>query len=95
MIELQEVYRTYAMGGQLLHALHDVSETIEAGDYVDAQATLESALPTFERTSAVFLPVVQITKANEPPTLLGAIYHVDALRAYNRALAATAAEEHS
>ena len=34
MIELEGVYRTYAMGGQLLHALHDVSETIEAGDYV-------------------------------------------------------------
>jgi CIC family chloride channel protein len=39
--------------------------------------------------------VVQITRADEPPKLLGAIYHVDALRAYNRALAATAAEEHS
>jgi putative ABC transport system ATP-binding protein len=34
MIELEGVYRTYAMGGQLLHALNDVSETIEAGDYV-------------------------------------------------------------
>jgi len=34
MIELDGVYRTYAMGGQLLHALNDVSETIEAGDYV-------------------------------------------------------------
>ena len=34
MIELEGVYRTYAMGGQLLHALNDVSESIEAGDYV-------------------------------------------------------------
>lgn len=70
-------------------------ELIEAGDYVDAQSTLEAALPAFDRTGAVFLPVVQITRADAPPKLLGAIYHVDALRAYNRALAATAAEEHS
>ncbi len=34
MIELERVYRTYMMGGQPLHALNDVSETIEAGDYV-------------------------------------------------------------
>ena len=70
-------------------------EKIEAGDYIDAQSTLEAALPAFDRTSAVFLPVVQLTRADQPPLLLGALYHVDALRAYNRALAATAAEEHS
>ncbi len=34
MIELERVYRTYMMGGQPLHALNDVSETIEAGNYV-------------------------------------------------------------
>ncbi|WP_136634903.1 chloride channel protein [Pseudooceanicola onchidii] len=68
---------------------------IEAGDYIDAQSTLEAALPAFDRTGAVFLPVVQLTRADQPPDLLGALYHVDALRAYNRALAATAAEEHS
>jgi CIC family chloride channel protein len=70
-------------------------EMIDAGDYLDAQATLESALPAFDRTGAVFLPVVQLQGADQPPELLGALYHVDALRAYNRALAATAAEEHS
>jgi CIC family chloride channel protein len=31
----------------------------------------------------------------EGPQLLGVLLHVDALRTYNRALAATAAEEHS
>ena len=70
-------------------------EMIEAGDYIDARSTLEAALPAFDRTGAAFLPVVQLTKADQPPDLLGALYHVDALRAYNRALAATAAEEHS
>ncbi|WP_375173585.1 chloride channel protein [Pseudooceanicola sp.] len=70
-------------------------ERIEAGDYIDAQSTLEAALPAFDRSGAVYLPVVQLTRADQPPDLLGALYHVDALRAYNRALAATAAEEHS
>ncbi len=83
------------MGGERSPSEEACWELIEAGDYVDAQSTLEAALPAFDRTGAVFLPVVQITRADEPPKLLGAIYHVDALRAYNRALAATAAEEHS
>ena len=34
MIELEQVYRTYEMGGQALHALRDVSERIAAGEYV-------------------------------------------------------------
>jgi CIC family chloride channel protein len=83
------------MGGERSPSEEACWELIEAGDYVDALSTLEAALPAFDRTGAVFLPVVQITRADEPPKLLGAIYHVDALRAYNRALAATAAEEHS
>jgi putative ABC transport system ATP-binding protein len=34
MIELEGVYRTYRMGEETLHALDDVSETIEGGGYV-------------------------------------------------------------
>ncbi|WP_318246191.1 chloride channel protein [Pseudooceanicola nanhaiensis] len=68
---------------------------IEAGTYLDATATLETALPVFDRTGAAFLPVVQLRGADQPPELIGALFHVDALKAYNRALAATAAEEHS
>jgi putative ABC transport system ATP-binding protein len=34
VIELERVSREYVMGGELLRALDDVSETIEAGDYV-------------------------------------------------------------
>jgi len=34
VIELEHVTRTYRMGDQVLHALDDVSETIEAGSYV-------------------------------------------------------------
>jgi len=52
-------------------------------------------MPLFERTGARFLPVVSLSGEDAPPELWGALMHVDALKAYNRALAATAAEEHS
>ncbi|PJE29728.1 chloride channel protein, CIC family [Pseudooceanicola antarcticus] len=69
-------------------------ELIEQGLYLDASATLEDAFPDFERSLEPFLPVVALTDATRPPELLGALFHVDALRIYNRALAATASEEH-
>nr|WP_224817085.1 chloride channel protein [Hasllibacter sp. MH4015] len=68
---------------------------IEQGIFTDTQATLESALPIFERTGLDYVPVVQLSPRGGPPALEGALFHVDALKAYNRALAATAAEEHS
>ncbi|MGB5864202.1 MAG: chloride channel protein [Sulfitobacter sp.] len=68
---------------------------IGEGKYLDAAATLETAMPIFEATGVPFLPVVTLSADASPPELLGALFHVDALRAYNRALAATAAEEHS
>ena len=68
---------------------------IEQGIYTDTNATLERALPIFERTGLDFVPVVQLAPGDGPPALEGALFHVDALKAYNSALAATAAEEHS
>lgn len=68
---------------------------IEQGIFTDTNATLERALPIFERTGLDFLPVVQLSPTGGPPALEGALFHVDALKAYNKALAATAAEEHS
>jgi CIC family chloride channel protein len=65
------------------------------GIYVDAGATLEVALPIFDRAMVPFIPVVTLTGDRNAPQLQGALFHVDALKAYNRALAATAAEEHS
>ena len=72
-----------------------VWEAIEEGVWVDPNATLDEALPRFEKTTRQFLPVVTVGDEGEPPQIHGALFHVDALRAYNRALAATAAEEHS
>jgi CIC family chloride channel protein len=66
----------------------------ELGLFLSAQATLEQALPLFDRSQAQFLAVMGPDK-NGQSDLKGVLYHVDALKAYNRALAATAAEEHS
>ncbi|NNL35945.1 MAG: chloride channel protein, partial [Silicimonas sp.] len=71
-----------------------VWEAIEAGVWIERNATLEAAMPIFEETRRQFLPVVTMGDEGESPQIHGALFHVDALREYNRALAATAAEEH-
>ncbi|MEM6729217.1 MAG: chloride channel protein, partial [Pseudomonadota bacterium] len=68
-------------------------EMVDEGVYVTDTATLENAMPLLEATNEVFVPVVSLKGG--APQLLGALFQVDALKAYNRALAATAAEEHS
>ena len=68
---------------------------VEEGLYVDGNATLETVMPLFETSNTRFIPVVTLTGEGDPPELWGAIFHVDALKAFNRALADTAAEEHS
>ncbi|WP_171210429.1 chloride channel protein [Ruegeria sp. HKCCA5426] len=72
----------------------EAQELIEQGLCVQASATLEAAMPYFDRVDIPCIPVVVVDEDGcENP--VGALYHIDALKAYNRALAATAAEEHS
>ena len=66
---------------------------LDQGLSLDMGASLEAALPIFDRAEVAFLPVVSMHEGKEQ--LCGAIYHVDALKAFNRALVAIAAEEHS
>jgi CIC family chloride channel protein len=68
---------------------------IQDGVYIDGNATLEQAMPIFEAGNQVFIPVVTLANEDAPPELWGALFQVDALKAMNKALAATAAEEHS
>ncbi|MBO9402123.1 chloride channel protein [Shimia sp. R9_3] len=70
-------------------------EMVAEGCYVSGNATLESLMPMFEATGEAFIPVVTVVGEDASLELLGAVFHVDALRAYNKALAETAAEEHS
>ncbi|THD73327.1 chloride channel protein [Thalassobius vesicularis] len=69
-------------------------DMVEDGIYLEMTATLEQAMPLFDRAGAPFLPVIS-RENDEAPQIRGALFHVDALKAFNRALAATAAEEHS
>mgnify|MGYP000471736654 CR=1 FL=1 len=70
-------------------------DLVEQGVYIDGNATLESAMPVFDNASIAFIPVVTLGGEDQPPELWGALFQVDALKAFNRAMAATAAEEHS
>ncbi|MGJ8623279.1 MAG: chloride channel protein [Yoonia sp.] len=70
-------------------------DLVREGLYLDGNATLEQAMPIFERGNPRFIPVVTLGGEDAPPELWGALFQVDALRAMNRALAETAAEEHS
>ena len=67
---------------------------IAAGSDLDAAEELDTALRVFETTGAEYLAVTR-RDATGTPVLLGALFQTDALRAYARALAASAAEEHS
>ena len=68
-------------------------DLIEQGAYVDISETLETAMAKLETSPLQLLPVVEQLESG--PDLIGTLYLVDALRSYNRALAATAQEEHS
>ena len=70
-------------------------DLIARGVHIDGQATLEAAMPLFERAGVRFIPVVSLVGEGKPPILHGALFHVDALKTYNRALAAVSREEHS
>jgi chloride channel protein, CIC family len=65
---------------------------IEDGVYIDHSATLEAAMPLFETNGVDVVPVISLGERGT--VLRGALHHLDALKAYNRALAAVAREEH-
>ena len=81
-----------------------IADVIGSGLALTEMHRLDEALAEFDRTGAAFLPVIRPPDAPpagrtaaEPaaePEILGVVYHIDALRALNRALADTAAEEH-
>ncbi len=68
---------------------------IARGASLPRTATLERAMPMFEKTKSPFLPVLGPPGPDGAPAILGVLFEIDALRAYNKALVATASEEHS
>ncbi|MEH6835654.1 MULTISPECIES: chloride channel protein [Falsihalocynthiibacter] len=63
---------------------------VEEGKSVRFDATLEDILPMFKMKNYEFLPV-----RNAEGTAIGAVFHIDAITAYNEILLSTAIEEHS
>jgi len=66
---------------------------IKKGLGLEVTMTLEAALPVLEASGRKYLPVVQ--KVGEETRYVGAIFLVDALKSYNRALVETSKEEHA
>lgn len=74
----------------------ELLDMVAEGQFLQSTATLEEALPMLDKgPGGGFLPVVTTGSDTTAPQLLGAVTHIDALKAYNRALSAIAAEEHS
>ncbi len=84
------IRRPDSAGGLPAEAL---AELVAEGHAIDAEARLKEVLRRFDRTGIGHLAVLRPGASDAPP--LGSVSHVDALRLYARALAATAAEEHS
>ena len=91
LVGIVHVTRRPGATGALPQAVLD--QLAAEGLTIDRDARLKLALRRFDRTGATHLAVTQ-TQGDET-RVIGGLSHVDALRAYNQALAATAAEEHS
>ncbi len=71
-------------------------ELVDQGAALAPDDTLERALKMFDRLRGPYLPVLDGRSGEaEPPELLGAVFHVDALRTYNRVLEEEMREEHA
>ncbi|MEM8843259.1 MAG: chloride channel protein, partial [Pseudomonadota bacterium] len=74
---------------ELCHEMH------QQGLSLKSSATLNTALPMFDQTREVFLPVYSSTTNADEPEFIGAIFRGDAFKAYSAALEAELREEHS
>jgi len=68
---------------------------MQQGVSLPSDATLERAFALFDNGKIEIIPIVAQSGDAAAPEILGALFYVDALRAYNRALAEIAREEHS
>ncbi len=75
-------------------SMTQIQDLLEQGVWLTPEDTLDRALPLLERGGAGYLPIAR-AQDEGPPDVLGVVSHIDALKAYNRALCAVAREEHS
>lgn len=84
---------TYAPGSPRALPRSSLEDLVADGMAVNAEARLKEALKRFKRTGASHLAVTR--QGPNGLEVVGCLSHIDALVAFNQALAATAAEEHS
>lgn len=106
-VRLADGPQNYVLGtihaGRLMraHGAEDgASETlcfdlVAQGLFLEADATMERAFALFDNGKLDIIPIIEPREDEESPDLLGALFYVDALRAYNRALTDIAREEHA
>ncbi|MCY4304565.1 MAG: chloride channel protein [Aestuariivita sp.] len=75
--------------------IDDLEKLVSKNVFVKSNQTLDSALAIFENMSTTVIPVVVFQGDQRKLELCGALFQVDALKGYNKALITTAAEEHS
>ena len=72
-----------------------LNEMIDAGTSLYPDDTLEDAMPIFENSHTLFIPVIKVGTSKNLPSILGVLYQTDALKQYNLALVSRVKEEHS
>lgn len=75
-------------------SMGQIQDLVEQGVWLTPEDTLEIALPMLEQGGPGYLPIAR-PQEDGSPDVLGVVSHIDALKAYNRALCAIAREEHS
>ncbi|MEL7117423.1 MAG: chloride channel protein, partial [Pseudomonadota bacterium] len=96
---LLAMHRVSSVMRSLAHPKARPREELEAlmsrGISIDRMDTLEKAMTVFKRGGTDVIPVTGKSRGGDTAELVGALHQIDALKAYNRALIATAAEEHA
>lgn len=93
MFQVENIMRPLAECAQIEE--DELWATVNKGHGILSKATLGDALPQFDGQKCEWLPVIEVNTQDRPPKIIGVLFLVDSLKAYNRALAATAKEEHS
>ena len=75
----------WAMDSPRAASAEQCEALIAQGLFLQPDATLETAMPMFDKSGEAFILVLApLAPGGQEGQLMGAVFHVDALRAYNR-----------
>ncbi|MEM9045999.1 MAG: chloride channel protein [Pseudomonadota bacterium] len=70
-------------------------DLISKGLYLTSSGTLDVALPMFDQTREIFIPIISGDPTADDPEVIGGLFRGDAYKAYSKALEASLREEHT